>query len=254
LTPVVKGLLIANAAVFLLQGLVQLMFRGPYLELWLGLWPSMVFTRGCVWQLVTYAFLHDTRSLFHIIFNMLFLYWFGRDIELRIGARRLLILYFGAALTGGLAFSVVHLAAGDWSGPVIGASGAVMALLVLAGIYWPNRIILVFFLFPMRLRHFIILAIAIDLWNEIFGLRTGVAGLAHLGGAAFGFAYHFLEPAWRTLDERLRQAAYRRAQASAAKREAALDRILDKVHEHGMHTLTGREKRFLKRMSSERRN
>ena len=253
LTPVVKGLLIANVAVFLLQGLVQLIFRGPYLELWLGLWPEDVFTRGYVWQLITYAFLHDTRSLLHILFNMLFLFWFGRDIELRIGPRRLLILYFGSALAGALAFSLVRLATGAASGPVIGASGAVMALLVLAGIYWPDRMILVFFLFPMKLRHFVILAIAIDLWNEIFGAQAGVAGLAHLGGAAFGLAFHFLEPAWRTLDERLRQAAYRRAQAGAAEREAALNRILDKVHEHGIHTLSSREKRFLKRISEEKK-
>jgi len=253
LTPAVKGLLIANVGVFLLQGLVQLVFKAPYLEMWLGLWPEMVFARGCLWQLITYSFLHDTRSLAHIIFNMLFLYWFGRDIELRIGARRLLILYLGAALAGALAFSLVRLTASSWTGPAIGASGAVMALMVLAAIYWPDRVILVFFLFPMRLRHFVILAIAIDLWNEIFGAQAGVAGMAHLGGAAFGYLFHRFEPAWQTLEERLRQTAYRRAQARAAEKEATLNRILDKVHEHGMHTLSSREKRFLKRMSEERR-
>lgn len=244
-TPAVKWLIIANVGVFIVQSLLSRTAWQP--TEWLGLSARAVVARGMLWQLATYAFLH--ANLMHILFNMLFLYWFGCDVEVKFGTRRFLWFYFGAAVAAGLAFVLVYAVSGRWGAPAIGASGAVMGVMVLAAIFWPNRIILAFFFFPMKLRTFVLLAIAIDLHNEIFATRTGVAGMAHLGGAAYGFLYLRLYPWWTAFRNRTRRLRENRGQNQSLRDEEELDRILDKVHERGMHTLTQREKRFLKGMS-----
>ena len=83
-TPAVKQLLIANGAVFLLMALLSA-FTSPGVDGWVnlhfGLVPALAVLHGWIWQFVTYAFVHDPGSIWHILFNMLFLWWFGRDVE-----------------------------------------------------------------------------------------------------------------------------------------------------------------------------
>lgn len=251
MTPAVKGLIIANVAVFLLQSLLARSAGGRFLVDWFGLVPRLAIGRGCLWQMVTYAFLHG--NVIHILFNMLFLYWFGCDVEAVFGTRRFLWFYFGAAVAGAVCFAGVFAATGRWDTPAIGASGAVMGVMVIAAIYWPNRIILAFFFFPMKLRTFVLLALGIDLYNEITHGATGVAGLAHLGGAAYGYLYLRLEPWWRSFSAALANRRAERGFHQSLRDEEELDRILDKVHAEGMHKLNADEKRFLKRMSKRKR-
>src|SRR5438132_685892 len=101
---------------------------------------------GQVWRLLTYAFLHDPHNLWHIVFNMLFLWWFGKDLEGIYGTREFLTFYLVAAVIGGLAFTLagaLHLDEGAKN--CLGASGSVTAVLVLCALHFPNRIILLFF-------------------------------------------------------------------------------------------------------------
>jgi membrane associated rhomboid family serine protease len=147
---------------------------------------------GEVWRLVTYAFLHAVASPMHILFNMLFLYWFGRDVEEAYGPREFLAFYLGAAVLGGAAF-----VATKWStvGYCLGASGAVTAVLVLAACREPGRIILLFFFVPCPIWLLVVFLVAKDALDFLGGGNTGTAVQVHLAGAAFGFLYYRLQ--WR---------------------------------------------------------
>jgi len=239
-TPVVKALIIANIAVFVAQVIGVAFFRFP-LTHYLGLVPALLL-RGWLWQLFTYMFLHDVGGIFHIIFNMLFLYWFGRELELIHGRRWFLCFYLAAGVVAGLtycAFTRFILS------PVVGASGAVMAVLVVYTLYYPNQTILFFLIVPMKLKHFTLIIIGIDLYYSMLYVSNGVANVAHLGGAAFGFlvvkAGPALEAYWQSLAERRE----RRVGMSRELERQRVDELLDKINREGMKKLTRRERRFL---------
>jgi len=249
-TRTVRLLLIANIAVFLVQSICRLVWKHDPLIPVFGLVPDMVFRQGYVWQVVTYAFLHG--DLLHILFNMLFLYWFGCDVEALLGTGRFLLVYMGAVVVGAAVQAVVYIA-GAANIVLLGASGGVMGVLVFYAMCWPYRTIFFMLLFPMRMRTFALLTVAIDLYVAVFNPYGGVGALAHLGGAGFGFVF------WRfqhRLDKALRGYALHRQSAQRRRMvqdEEALDRVLQKVHERGVHTLTRSEKGLLKRMSERMR-
>jgi len=248
-TPVVKALLIINVAVFVLHLLLYRMSgrAGTAMLEWLGLSPGLLFHRLRVWQLVTYMFLHSPSQLFHVLFNMLFLYWFGRDIERRFGSRRFLFFYLSAGAIAGLVYCAIHVASPVRM--VIGASGAIMAVLVVYAIFYPNRMILFMFIFPMRIRTFVIMLICMDLFYLVEYTNNGVANLAHLGGAAYGYLFLRLRPAFERHLQRARDRRMHREIRHEIEDEGRLDALLDKVHREGLHKLTASEKRFLQRMS-----
>jgi len=149
--------------------------------------------KGQVWRLLSYAFLHDTHSIWHIVMNMLFLFWFGRQVEEVLGGREFLRYYLVSAFFAGLAFFVATLF-GLHKHPAIGASGAVTAVLVQAAYFNPRQVIYLFLILPVPIWGFIILNVAIDTFG-LLGNYTGVATSAHLGGAAFGYLYY--KRGWR---------------------------------------------------------
>ena len=146
---------------------------------------------GEVWRLLTFAFLHDTGSIMHILMNMLLLFWFGRQVEERLGGREYVAVYLLSATLSGVAF------VGAWildlhKGSAIGASGAVTAVLVLAAFYNPRQVIYVFLILPVPIWGFIIFSVAADFFNLLGRSANGIATSAHLGGAAFAFCYYKL--------------------------------------------------------------
>ncbi len=177
--PATTVLIIANVAIFLLQGLA------PQLIVPFALWPLA--TSGmnmgasfAPWQLVTYAFLHG--SLLHLAFNMFALYMFGGALERVFGTRRYLTLYFVSVLSA----AATQLAVAMLSGaiyPTIGASGGVFGLLLAYGMYFPhNRVMLLFPPIPMPARTFVVLYAVLELFLGVTGSQEGVAHFAHLGG------------------------------------------------------------------------
>jgi membrane associated rhomboid family serine protease len=188
--PVIKNLLIINGAVFFLQLLLQnLTFGGipadNFIIRWFALMPlgSGYFE---VWQLITYQFMHG--GFFHIAINMFILWMFGIEIENLWGSKKFLIFYLTAGVVGGL-FQILlsPVLIGGLSGPTIGASGAIMGVMVVFGILFPNRLIYLYFLIPIKVKYFIIVLVLI----EIFAVNSGgnIAHLAHVGGALTGFVY-----------------------------------------------------------------
>jgi membrane associated rhomboid family serine protease len=186
ISPAVKALVIANVAIFVVAALV------PALTIPLGLTPSAVFTDLWVWQPLTYMFVH--RDLFHLLFNMLALWMFGTELERRWGTvvftKYYAITGVGAAVTT-LLVSLLPLAL---AGPIyysitIGASGAIYGLLLAWAKYFPHRQVLMFMLFPVPARMFVVIMGAISLWLSITSSGGGVAHVTHLGGLVAGYLY-----------------------------------------------------------------
>lgn len=185
--PVTGALLGANILVFMLQ-----LAGGMPLVEHFALWPPI--TSGParsgpgfeIWQLLSYSFLHG--SLLHLMFNMLALYTFGRDLERLFGSSWYLQFYFASVLAAALS----HLVVTTWMGapplPTVGASGGVYGLLLAYGIYFPRRtVILLFPPIPLPARVFVALFAALELYFGVTGTAAGVAHFAHLGGMLGGW-------------------------------------------------------------------
>lgn len=182
-TPAVKILLIVNVGVFVLQTVVGSSLDHG-LSRYLGLVPPLVLNEFYLWQLFTYQFLHG--GLFHLLFNMLALWMFGCDLERRWGAQFFVKYYFVTVIGGGI-LNVLFLP--GQLGPSIGASAGVYGLLLAYGLIYPDRTIYFYFLFPMKMKHFVWIIGAIALYSSITSGESGIAHLAHLGGMAFGYLY-----------------------------------------------------------------
>ena len=162
MTPAVKLLLWANVGLFLLTALV------PSLFYWftglLGLTPQAVLNRFWIWQPVTYMFLHG--SMGHVLLNMLVLWMFGVQLERLWGSRFFLRYYFITGIGAGLSTIGVSLLPFAFADPTytavtIGASGAIYGLLMAFALYYPETPILMFFLFPVPAKYFVMIIGAI---------------------------------------------------------------------------------------------
>ncbi|NML20177.1 rhomboid family intramembrane serine protease [Pseudoflavitalea sp. G-6-1-2] len=204
--PVIKNLIIINA----LMWLAELTFKDVLVT------PLALHYQGSpefgIWQLISYMFLHDTRNIFHLLFNMLMLWMFGAQLEQRWGAKRFLLFYIVCGIGAGLiqllanqvelniVLSKFNSGAMEFNEfryraamiqliQVLGASGAIMG--VMAGFTYlnPNQELFLFLIpFPIKMKYAMVGYVLIDLFGGINpGYGGGVAHFAHLGGALFGF-------------------------------------------------------------------
>jgi len=185
LTPAVKAIMIANAAVFVLT------FFAPSLIVQFGLRPADLFGQFAVYQLVTYMFVH--ASLSHVFFNMLTLWFVGVELERMWGTRYFSRYYFACGIGAGLTQVLLGIMplpfAGQFYYPsTVGASGAIYGLLLAFALYYPTRPFLVFFIFPVQGRYFVMILGGIALLFSLGG-GSGVAHTAHLGGLVSGYLY-----------------------------------------------------------------
>jgi rhomboid family protein len=177
----VKTLIIANVAVFFCQylsnGMIDMVF---------GLWPLQAVDGRHyfhLWQIVTYAFLHSTVRLDHLLLNMLGLWMFGAEVERYVGSRRLLNCYFASVVTAALSQLYVPSLLGAEPGPTIGASGGVFGLLLAYAVLFPRRrVIPLIPPIPMPAWLFATLYAGVELVQGLTGSQASVAHFAHLGG------------------------------------------------------------------------
>jgi membrane associated rhomboid family serine protease len=158
----------------------------------LGLVPALVVGRLWVWQVATYMFLHG--GLFHILFNMLALWMFGTELERIWGTRYFLKFYFVSGIGAGVLTVLFSLMPFGFAQQlqqsiVIGASGAVYALLLAYAIYFPDRPIYMYFVFPIPARIFVLIMGVIAFYSSVAESGGGIASATHLGGLAVGYAY-----------------------------------------------------------------
>lgn len=291
----ITQLIIINIGVFVLINLTQLLL---YLGSG-GTVPSIynsilhffcmssdwVFFLTHPWGIFTSMFLHE--GFWHILWNMLFLYWFGRIVGDFIGDHRILPLYLLGGLAGGVLFfiSANLLPYGAGGRFALGASGAVMAIVVAAGTISPDYIMRLLFLGDVKLKYIVGVLVFLDLILIPQGGNTG-GHFAHLGGAFFGWFFvtqlrngnDMSKPVNRVLDKvrgffesifsggekgpkvvyrnpnRKRSEAHGKTDSSPQNPSAyqeKLDAILDKIKESGYDSLSKEEKEFLFNASKE---
>lgn len=198
MTPVVKRLIVINVAIWLVGQVIleQYVFTSRPLLNYFSLIPGLVVEKFFIWQPITYMFLHSL-SITHVLFNMLMLWWFGAELEMRWGSRLFLIYYLASGIGAGLIYTIgvaiYSAVTGSVVGlvsPVVGASGAIFGLLLAFGILFGERVILFFFVFPMRVKYFVMIIGAIEVVSLLnVGAQSGVANLAHLGGLVSGYLF-----------------------------------------------------------------
>lgn len=189
MTPVVKALIWTNVAVFLVM---ELSPSGLY-DWWIRMFaftPRATLTQLRIWQPFTYMFMHG--GIFHILFNMLVLWMFGVQLERLWGSRFFLKFYFVAGVGAALVTLVASLlpfsfAPATYLTPTIGASGATYGLLLGFALYYPEAPILLFLMFPIPAKYFVMILGAIAFLSAPRG--GGVAHVTHLGGLAAGYLY-----------------------------------------------------------------
>lgn len=184
LTPAVKVILIANAAIFVILGL--LLKIAPALAVLL--FDNLALSPGGLvqfklWTPLTYAFVHSLEDLFHLLFNLLLVFFFGPALETRWGLRRFVAFYAMGALGGAAAFIAFNVIVGQ-DARVVGASGAVLALIVAWGLIYPNIPVYFFGILPLKGKHLILITVGIELLMAVS--QTPVSSATHFGGMAVG--------------------------------------------------------------------
>jgi len=244
ITPVVKWLLIINTAVFLSGFLIPRF--GSFLFYWFSVWPKTTGTTMQLWRYITYQFLH--AGLGHIFWNMFVLYFFGTMIENFWGSRKFLIFYLICGTTGGIFYPILTHIGWLGVGTLVGASGSILGMLAAAAILFPRMVVYLFGVFPLKMY---ILAIILLAWSLLSILRPDIndnAGgeAAHLGGMCAG-AIYVLSEKWRQrVKMKVHKNIWQKKMTEHRDLQYEVDRILKKVHDKGMHSLTYKEKRVLK--------
>lgn len=184
LTRAVKIIIISCVAVFLYQFISQIITGRSEINLIFGLIPVLVWRKFFIWQLFTYAFLHG--GIFHLIFNMFALWMFGCELERHWGTRVFVKYALVTAIGAGISTVIIF---PNLSIPTIGASGLVYGMLLAYGLFFPNRIIYLYLLFPIKAKYFVLIFGAIELYASWSGSSDNIAHIAHVGGMLFGFVY-----------------------------------------------------------------
>jgi len=261
-------LMITLAVVFALQNIDYVYTRlgmTSYLSL-----STEGLRQGFVWQLFTFQFLH--AGLFHLFFNLLCLWFFGRIVEARLGTAAFWKIYLAGGGLGGVLQAGLGFALPQFFGwPVVGASAGVCALIAAFALMEPEAIIMLMGMFPMKAKYLLALETGIAAFFTLVPANQGVAHAAHLGGIATGvaiikWALYDYSPSirWRPFRNRTRRRQLVRAatikpgfwktkggipKAEQVEPEEFISRevdpILDKISAHGLQSLTPREKQIL---------
>jgi len=205
LTPVIKNLMITMGAVFLLQKILEISLPDIYYYFvyYFALVPALIWNKYFLWQLATYIFLHG--GVFHLLFNLLALWMFGGELESYWGSKKFLRYFLFCGIGAGIC-TVLFTPDIYQSIPVIGASGAIYGLLLAFGWLFPNRLIYIYFLFPIPAKYFVIIFGLIEFFSSMQGAGGGVAHLTHLGGLLFGLFYM----AYPMIRQKIRRDYYKR--------------------------------------------
>lgn len=268
----VMWLIIANVVIFFLDVLSQ-NFAGLFISYTFGLSLERI-SSFYIWQPVTYMFLH--ANVTHVLFNMIGLYICGTEFEKTFGQKRLLQFYFTCGIVGGLAYaalpffdawneSIPFTNTWHYDRPLVGASGGVYGLLLAAIIFFPH-IQVILFIIPMPIRVFGLIILAILLLNIISPGRIPNRGgeVCHIAGAVTALiVFH----AWGIMPQirfgthdgtlkmpfglgklrRTHQGTWEQKQRKLAAEQVEVDRILAKVHQSGISSLTRKEKNILQK-------
>ena len=243
--PIVARLLLINLVVFFLR----IVFQDSLMH-WFAAVPARWWE---VWRYITFQFLH--ADLFHILFNMIGLYFLGMLLEAGWGSRRFLIFYLACGAVAGVAHVVMAFAMHRGYGTfLIGASGGVYAVVLACAVFYPQVRVIVF-LFPMPIRFaaalFLGIAVYFTLQEIASGgmMRSSVSHVAHLGGAAAAGVWILVSLQFARRPRRGGPAGrgrWERKLKRQRRRQDEIDGILAKIRRDGLASLSGHEKRVLR--------
>jgi membrane associated rhomboid family serine protease len=236
------------------------------------------FFRLEVWRFIGFQFLHAHGAFAHILFNMIGLYFFGPLVERRLGSKRYLAFYLLCGIFGAVMFLLLNLGGfivQTFFGsnvpvpalifdspytPLIGASAGVFGVLMAGAYIVPNATVLLFFILPMRLATLAYALVAIALFTVIFGGHNAGGEAGHLGGAIAGFYFirhpHHLHGFFDFIgwadptSHHYRHKGQRAGPGPPPADRTEIDRILDKISDTGLHSLSEKEKRILREASN----
>lgn len=209
ISPVVKKLIVVNVVIWFFVQLIleNVILRSQMITGLFAFTPKLVLENFFIWQPATYMFFHAPDNIFHVLLNMVSLWFFGSELEYRWGWRAFLKYYLicgvGAAVIYFIAVIAYQLIAGQetlvYNVPVLGASGAVFGVLLAYGILFGDRIIYFFGVFPMKARFFIMLIGGIEVVSLVSSGLGGsqVANMAHIGGLMTGYLYLLFWTRWQ---------------------------------------------------------
>jgi membrane associated rhomboid family serine protease len=257
---VVISLIIANVVIFFADALFE---TQSSLQGFLALNSDLFTHPWQAWQLVTYGFAHS--GVGHLLFNMIGLFVFGRELENMYGRAEFLRFYLLAIVLAGLAWVIMHNVAHEGPGLLVGASGGVMAVTLLWILHFPMRLIYIWGVIPVRAWILGTVYIGADLYGQLMPQVAGdgprVANIAHLAGVAFAFAYYrgqlnlgrLLPRRLGDLKPRLARPKLRIHDPDKAARDLnqQVDRILEKIGREGEASLTRKERQTLIEASEE---
>lgn len=191
LTRKVKWLIIVTSAAFVVTYIpLQITHADFFSDIFdlFGLRSDLVVHRFFVWQFVTYLFLHG--GWFHIIFNMFALWMFGSDLESKWGGQKFLFYYFLTGVGAGIIDVTLNtLFRPNMPSVTIGCSGAVYGLLLAYGMLFPERLIYLYMIIPIKAKWFVAIMGAIEFVSSFGDPGSGISHFAHLGGMLFGYIY-----------------------------------------------------------------
>jgi len=270
----VTNLVILNAAIFLFLKFLddQPGNATSGLTAWLTLTPDDLWKPWLWWKLLTCGFVHSKEHIGHILWNMFGLFMLGRDVELRYGRAEFLRFYLTAIVVGSLVWCLRLSLIGTSDTVLLGASGGVVAVVMLFVYNFPHRTILLFFVLPVPAWLLGVIIIAVDVFG-FHGFGRGDQNIAfdvHLVGVAFASAYYWFgwnlghwTPGglwsgfrWPSMRRRPKLRVHDPEEKIQRQDEQA-DRILEKVSRQGIDSLTAKERRILedysRRMRERRR-
>ena len=268
ITPWVGRLIIANAVMLLL---LMTLFTSREIFQALQFSPRTAITRP--WSFVSYMFVH--AGLLHLLTNMLMLYVFGTAVEARMGSRNF-ILYYLYCGVGAAVFSLL-LAGIMPVGAFVGASGAVLGVAVAFAYFWPDAELIVFPIpVPIKARTLVLGLVALDVIASRLWPNDGIAHLAHVGGALFGFFFFKVQTFSRLSPAEPARTVERVVMVQSGSSEpqqrtpvtpmrprrgvesdpvtAEVDRVLDKISQRGISSLTPAERRFLDEVAKKKKH
>jgi len=198
------------------------------------------------WQCVTYLFLHG--GLLHLFFNMLGLWFLGRDLETLWGKTNFLKYYFAVGIGSGIITVLYNIQYIDSNAirPIVGASGAIYGLLLAYGILFPNRILYIYGIFPVKVKNAVIVMGLIAFFYSITLKSSGISHITHLAGIIMGILYLQY---WTHLQRSKKILKLHKDNDQNTNIKKEVDEILDKIQNIGWGQLSEYEKELLKKHS-----
>jgi membrane associated rhomboid family serine protease len=245
--PAVKNLIFINGVVYLMLILNNSLGRTLMDNFALSRYDIIHSYK--IWQFITYLFLHDPGGFLHILFNMLFLWMFGAELEREWGTREFLKYYFITGVGAGVLNILLSPA------PTIGASGAIYGVMLAYALRFPDRLVYVYLLFPVKVKFMMGFLTLVSFISTFSPYSSGIAHAAHLGGILIGYFYlrswtlfYKIKSIFGSISQKKADSNMKFTKGGTDKTDyyrRKIDELLDKINRVGYLNLSEEEKKML---------